>query len=69
MAPLHPDQIEQLDLPEVCSDKEAFHRNLKEAAEGSAEPYVTADQLRRSMKIVDLAFESSKLGQVIKTEI
>lgn len=69
MAPLHPDYLEQLRLPEVYADKEAFHRNLKEAVLGLAEPYVTADQIRRSMKIVDLAFESSKAGQVINTEV
>lgn len=69
MAPLHPDQLEKLPLPHAEEDTEAYHRNLVLAAEGKAEPYVTFPQMRRAMKIVDLAFESSAINQVIKTEI
>lgn len=69
MAPLQPDQIEIIDLPQVESDPYAFHRNLIQAASGEAEPYVTHEQIRRSMKIVDLAFESSKNNMVIKTSV
>lgn len=69
MAPLQPEYIETLELPRVHSDPLAYHRNLIAACEGREAPIVTFDEMRRAMKIVDLAFESSRLNQVIKTEI
>ena len=69
MAPLHPEFIENLPLPEVETDRNAFHRNLFDAIEGKADLFVTYDDLRRDMKIIDLAFESSRLDQVMKVEI
>lgn len=69
MAPLHPEYIEQLALPQVESDPLAYHRNLIAACEGRETPYVSFNDMRRAMKIVDLAFESSRTNQVIKTEV
>lgn len=69
MAPLQPEYIEQLALPRVESDPLAYHRNLIAACEGREAPVVTFDEMRRAMKIVDLAFESSRTNQVIKTEV
>lgn len=69
MAPLQPEFIEELPLPAVESDPLAYHRNLIAACEGREAPIVSFDEMRRAMKIVDLAFESSRNNQVIKTEI
>lgn len=69
MAPLQPEYLEELELPVVNPDLLAFHRNLVAAAEGREKPYVTHEELRRAMKVVDLAFESSRINQVIHTEI
>ncbi len=69
MAPLQPEFIEELPLPTAESDPLAYHRNLIAACEGLETPFVTFDEMRRAMKIVDLAFESAKSNQVIKTKI
>ncbi len=69
MAPLQPEYIEKLEIPHVETDPYAYHRNLIAACEGLEEPLVSFDDMRRAMKIVDLAFESSRTNQVIKTEI
>lgn len=69
MEPLKPEQIESIPLPKVDADPLEYHRNLAAAIEGSEEPYVTTEQIRRAMQIVDLAFESSRQEQLIKTEI
>lgn len=69
MAPLRPDQFESLQLPSLETDQYEFHRNLAMAVSGDAEPYVTTEQIRRAMKIVDLAFDSSRSNQVMKTNI
>ena len=39
------------------------------AVRGDEKPYVTFEGMRRDMKIVDLAFESSRRNEVIKTEV
>ena len=69
MAPLQPEYLEQLELPIVESDPMEYHRNLIAACEGTEAPYVSFEDMRRAMKIVDLAFESSRINQVIKTDI
>ena len=69
MAPLKPEYIETLPLPEVVEDVMEYHRNLAAAVRGDEKPYVTFEGMRRDMKIVDLAFESSRRNEVIKTEV
>ena len=69
MAPLKPEYIETLPLPEVVEDTMEYHRNLAAAVRGDEKPYVTFQGMRRDMKIVDLAFESSRRNEVIKTEV
>ncbi len=69
MAPLRPECIETLKLPEVETDVLEYHFNLAKAVRGEAQPPVTFAQMRRDMMIVDLAFESSKRKEVIHTYI
>ena len=69
MAPLKPEFVEPLELPAVETDPLAYHRNLVRACEGLEPQFVSHDDMRRAMKIVDLAFESSKENQVIATAI
>lgn len=69
MAPLKPEFIETLTPPVFTEDELAYHRNLAAACEGREEVLVTHEDMRRAMRVVDLAFESSRQRQVIKTSI
>ena len=69
MAPLKPEYLETLDLPTAETDPYEYHRNLAAAVRGEEAPYVSFEDMRRDMQIVDLAFESSRLNEVIKTDI
>lgn len=69
MAPLKPEFIETLTPPVFTEDELAYHRNLAAACEGREEALVTHEDMRRAMRVVDLAFESSRQRQVVKTSI
>ena len=69
MAPLKPEFVEQLPLPQVSTDPLAYHRNLVHACAGLDVPCVSFADMRRDMKIVDLAFESSRTQQVLKVRV
>ena len=69
MAPLKPEFVEQLPLPQVSTDPLAYHRNLARACAGLEAPCVSFADMRRDMKIVDLAFESSRTQQVLKFRV
>ena len=69
MAPLKPEYIETLPLPKVEAQPLAYHQNLVAALQGKAEPQVSWEDMRRDMKVVDLAFASSLRNEVIKTII
>ena len=69
MAPLKPEYLETLPLPKVEENPYEYHRNLIAAVRGEEKPYVSFQDMRRDMKIVDLAFESSRKNEVLKVEI
>ena len=69
MAPLQAEMLEKLDIPEEINMDMEYWSNLIKAANGSAEPYVTTTQIRRQMQIVEAAFRSAELNEVIKVEI
>lgn len=69
MAPLKPEYIETLPLPKVEAQPLAYHQNLVAALQGKAEPQVSWEDMRRDMKVVDLAFASSLRNEVVKTII
>ena len=53
----------------VEEDVMEYHRNLAAAVRGEEKPYVSFEDMRRDMQIVDLAFESSRRNEVMKTNI
>jgi len=69
MAPLQPEYIENLDIPKEKNMDLEYWNNLIQAAEGKAIPYVTIDQIMRQMKIVEAAFKSAEVNEVIKSVI
>lgn len=69
MAPLLPEYIEQLELPVIGSDGLAYHRNLAAAVRGIEAPYVTSDDMRRVMKVLDLARLSAEKLEIIKETV
>ena len=69
MAPLKPEYLETLPLPHAEPNPYEYHRNLAAAVRGDEKLYVSFDDMRRDMRIVDLGFESSRKNEVIKTEI
>lgn len=69
MAPLKSEYLEKIDLPVEEDMAMEFWRNLVESLKGNENPYVKIDQIIRQMKIVEMAFESSRLNKVIETEV
>ena len=67
MAPLKPEYLETLEMPQAETDPYEYHRNLVAAIEGKEALYVSHEDMLRDMKIVDLAFESSAKNEVMKT--
>lgn len=69
MAPLRPEQVEQLEIPKQENMELAFWKNLVQAVEGRETPDVTAGQLLRQIQVVEAAFLSAEKNEVIKTSI
>ena len=69
MAPRDGDTTYSYDVPMPFSDVHDFYRNFCRAIDGKEEQIVTHDQMRRVMRTMEAAFESARLGQVVKTSI
>ena len=69
MAPLKPEFLEKLELPQEEDMTMAYWQQLHEAVLGKEKPMVTTGQIMRQMKIVEAAFESSRKNEVIKEVI
>ncbi len=69
MAPLQPKFLEQLEIPKQENMELEFWKNLIQATKGEVKPYVTTDQIRRQMLIVEAAFKSAQTNETIKTLI
>lgn len=69
MAPLQPEYLEKLEIPVEKDMELEFWDNLIQASKGNAVPYVTIEQIRRQMLIVEAAFQSAEQNEVIKMEI
>ncbi len=65
MAPRDEKTITETYLPRPDSDVHDFYRNVCKAIDGKEPQLVTHEQLMRVMKIMEAAFESDRLGQVI----
>lgn len=69
MAPLKPEQIEHVDLPAVADASAVFYENLVLACEGKANPLVSPASVRRTMQVIDAAFESIRSKQSVTVRI
>ena len=66
MAPRDAKTTEKREIPVPEADVHDFYRNFVRAIDGNEEQLITHDQLRRSMKVMEAAFESDRLGAPVK---
>lgn len=69
MAPLAPEYLQNIKLPEPVEESMEYWKNLLDAVENGKTPEVKSEEILRVMKVVDCAFRSSQEKQVIKEEI
>lgn len=69
MAPLKPEFIEEIEIPDLPDMTMEYWTNLVDAINGKAELHVKPEQILRQMKIVESSFESAEKNEVIKGEI
>lgn len=65
MQPRPKSTTETLELPKLESDFADYYRDLMAAVEGKAELAVKPEQALRTMKIIDLCFQSANEGRAI----
>lgn len=68
MAPRDAKTTAEKVIKRPASDVHDFYRNFVKAIDGEEEQLITHDQLRRSMKIMEAAFESDRLGAPVRFE-
>ena len=68
MAPRNENTITTREMERPDSDVHNFYRNFVRAMNGEEEQDVTHVQLMRSMKIMEAAFESDRLGRPVDFE-
>ncbi|NLP46303.1 MAG: Gfo/Idh/MocA family oxidoreductase [Epulopiscium sp.] len=66
MAPRREDTIFEEELPKQIADVRDFYRNVINVLSGKEEIIVRNDQVLRIMNIIDTAFESARLNQVLE---
>lgn len=66
MAPRTDETIKTYPLPRIKSDICDYYRNIARAVRGEETQLITHDELRRSMKFMELVFESAEKNIVIK---
>lgn len=69
MAPRDADTTYSYEVPMPPSDVHDFYRNFCRAIDGKEPQLITHPQMRRVMRIMELAFESDSAGQVIKVDL
>lgn len=67
MWPRPKQEIEELELPKLKQEPrwEEFYENVLDVIEKNAEPIVTHEQIRRSMRVMMAAFESAKNNKTV----
>ncbi len=65
MAPRDSITIDEYEVERPVSDVHDYYRNFIDAIDGKAEQLVTHAQMRRVLKVMEAAFKSVELGQVI----
>ncbi len=68
MAPRTDETIRESGLPLVSGDIRDFYRNVTDTIAGKAEAYIKHDELMRGMKLMEAAFRSDELGQIVNFE-
>jgi len=68
MAPRTEETISTDELPKVETDIKNFYRNVMDTISGKAEILIKHDELMRVMKLMETAFKSAQLNQVIEFE-
>ena len=66
MAPRDEITLDTYEVERPVSDVHDFYRNLVKAIDGIEPQMVTHDQMRLDMKVMEAAFESARLNQLIK---
>ncbi len=69
MAPRDADTTYSYEVPMPFSDVHDYYRNFCRAVDGIEPQLVTHEEMRRVMRIMELAFESAEKGEVIKVNI
>ncbi len=65
MAPLAPEMLEQLELPQIAEEPLTFYHNLIASVQGTEKPFVTHAQIIRDMRMIDAVVESHRTKQVV----
>lgn len=68
MAPRTDETIHTEELPKVETDIKDFYRNVMDTISGKAEILIKHDELMRVMKLMETAFKSAELNQVVSFE-
>jgi len=68
MAPRGENTVNEFPIPRVATDIRDFYYNFMDVIEGKAELAVKNSDVLRVMKIMEAAFESSELNQVVNFE-
>lgn len=68
MAPRDSITLDEYELEIPKSDVHDFYRNFVDAIDGKTTQIVTHDQMRLDMKVMEYAFKSAKLHQIVKFE-
>ena len=69
MAPLKPEFIEEINIPEQKDMTMEYWENLVGTIKGNNELHVKMEEILRQMKIVEASFKSAENNEVIKTSI
>lgn len=69
MAPLAPEQIENLPLIDVADYNMSYYENIFMSLEGKEEPNVSHRDVLRNMQLLDAAFESANKYQFIELDV
>lgn len=59
----------KLKLPKVDIESNALYKNFIDAIKGVCKPIVNYDELKRVMRVMEVAFKAAEINQTIKTEI
>lgn len=69
MAPLSPEQIERIDIPQVEEAPFEYYQNVIESLSDHSKLIVKPEQVRRNMLIVEASFASSEKNETIHVNI